>query len=186
MISWGLAKGERLQLLQLIGLFLAFAGLVLLVLPGLTAPPLGGSALMLSAGLAWGIYSLRGKMVGDAISATTGNFMRAVPFAIALSGLFLPSAAVDQTGLVYSVASGAIASGVGYVVWYTVLPALKSAAAATVQLSVPILAAAGGILMLGEPVTLRFLLASAAVLGGIALVTTGRFASAGVTSKSVN
>jgi drug/metabolite transporter (DMT)-like permease len=170
MILWGLWHGERLRIPQLIGLALAVSGLVALLLPGLTAPPLGGAILMLSAGVAWGIYSLRGRGERNALSATTGNFLRAVPWAAALSVALLPWARIDSPGAAYGVLSGAIASGLGYVIWYTALPDLNATSAATVQLSVPVLAATGGILMLGESITLRYLLASIAVLGGIALV----------------
>lgn len=170
MILWGLRRGERLRLRQLVGLGLALGGLVALLFPGLSAPPLGGSILMLGAGVAWGIYSLRGRAAGDPASATAGNFLRAVPFAAILSIAMVPWAHLDQAGAGYAILSGAIASGAGYVIWYTALPGLKAASAATVQLSVPVLAAAGGILLLSEPLTLRFLFASIAVLGGIALV----------------
>jgi len=170
MILWGLQKGERLRLVQLVGLALALSGLVALLFPGLSAPPLGGSILMLGAGVAWGIYSLRGRSAGDPVTATAGNFLRAVPLAAILSIALLARSRLDWAGIGYAVISGSIASGVGYVVWYAALPSLKAASAATVQLSVPVLAAAGGILLLGEPITLRFLLATVAVLGGIALV----------------
>ena len=172
MICWGVRRGERLRIRQLAGLALALGGLVVLLFPGLSAPPLRGSILMLGSGVAWGIYSLRGKTAGDPVSATAGNFLRAVPFAAILSVSLLPLVRLDRAGVGYAVLSGAIASGVGYVIWYTALPGLKAASAATVQLSVPVLAAAGGILLLGEPLTLRFLFASIAVLGGIALVVT--------------
>jgi drug/metabolite transporter (DMT)-like permease len=170
MILWGLRKGEPLRVRQLFGLLLALAGLIALLVPGLSAPPLGSAILMLAAGIAWGIYSLRGRGTSNAISATAGNFLRAVPFAVVLSIAQLAWMHLDPAGVAYAVLSGAIASGVGYVIWYTALPGLKAASAATVQLSVPVLAAAGGILLLGEPLTLRFFLASIAVLGGIALV----------------
>ena len=170
MILWGLRKGEHLYARQLVGLGLALSGLVVLLFPGLSAPPLTGSILMLGAGLAWGIYSLRGKAAGDPAGATTGNFLRAVPLAAMVSIILFRSVHLDRAGIGYAVLSGAIASGVGYVIWYTVLPGLKAASAATVQLSVPVLAATGGILLLGEPLTLRFLCASIAILGGIALV----------------
>jgi drug/metabolite transporter (DMT)-like permease len=170
MILWGLRNGEPLRARQLFGLLLALAGLIALLLPGLSAPPLGSAILMLAAGVAWGIYSLRGRGTSDAISATAGNFLRAVPFPAVLFLALLARMHLDSPGIVYAILSGAIASGVGYVIWYTALPGLKAASAATVQLSVPVLAAAGGILLLGEPPTLRFLLASIAVLGGIALV----------------
>ncbi len=174
MIFWGLRKGERLHAIQIIGLVAAVGGLVLLMLPGITTPPLIGSLLMLSAGVPWGIYSLRGKGETNPASATAGNFLRAVPFAVLVSALMMRQHHFDSLGATYAVISGAITSGLGYVIWYSALPGLRATSAATVQLSVPVLAAIGGILLLGEPVTLRFLFASAAVLGGIALVVTGK------------
>lgn len=177
MIVWALQKGERLRLAQIAGLVLALGGLVALVFPGLSAPPLGAALLMLGAGIAWGVYSLRGKAGGDPLRATAGNFLRAVPMAALFSLIMLGSANFDRTGIGYAIASGALASGIGYAIWYTALPALKASGAATVQLSVPVLAAAGGIVFLGESVTLRFTLASAAVLGGIALVIVERRAA---------
>lgn len=170
MISHGLWKGERLRWPQLAGLLLAFGGLVGLLLPGLSAPPLQGAALMLGAGVAWGIYSLRGRGAGDATRVTAGNFLRAVPIAAALSVLMLGGTTLDKAGMLYAVASGALASGLGYAIWYTALPALKATNAATVQLSVPVIAALGGVVFLGETITLRLALASMAILGGIALV----------------
>ena len=170
MIVWGLRKGERLRFLQWAGLALALGGLVVLLFPGLSAPPVGGSILMLGAGIAWGVYSLRGKTAGDPASATAGNFLRAVPMAAVLSVSFLPWTRLDSAGVGFAILSGAIASGVGYAIWYTALPGLKAASAATVQLSVPVLTAVGGILFLGESITPRFVFATVAVLGGIALV----------------
>ena len=170
MIGHGLWKGERLRAFQTLGVLLALGGLVGLLLPGLSAPPLPGAALMIAAGIAWGIYSLRGKGAGDPTRVTAGNFMRAVPITIILSLLMLDFASVDAAGFYYAIASGALASGLGYAIWYTVLPALKNTSAATVQLSVPVIAALGGIVFLGEPITLRLVLASVAILGGIALV----------------
>lgn len=174
MILWGLRQGERLGILQIIGLILAVIGLVVLVFPGLAAPPLAGATLMLAAGIAWGIYSLRGKGEIKPVMATAGNFIRAAPFAALVSLIFLPSLRSDRSGIFYAVISGALTSGLGYVIWYNVLPHLKAASAATVQLSVPVIAATGGILLLGEPITFRYLIASAAVLGGIALVVLER------------
>lgn len=170
MIGYGVWAGERLLKLQLIGLVLALGGLVGLLLPGLSAPPLYGSVLMLGAGVAWGIYSLRGKGAGDPIRVTAGNFLRAVPIAVALNIIVLTGSSLDIAGFWYAVSSGALASGIGYAIWYTVLPALKATSAATVQLSVPVIAALGGIVILGEPITPRLVLASVAILGGIALV----------------
>lgn len=170
MIGWGLVKGERFTPLQWLGLLLALGGLVGLLLPGLSAPPLGAALLMITAGLAWALYSLRGKGAGDPLRVTAGNFMRTVPVALVMSLLFMNSAQVDTAGALYAIASGAVTSGIGYAIWYTALPHLKATTAATLQLSVPVIAALGGIVWLGEPLTLRLLLASAAILGGIALV----------------
>lgn len=174
MIGYGLFRGERLLKLQLTGVAMAFAGLVGLLLPGLSAPPLAGSVLMLIAGVAWGIYSLRGNGAGDPTRVTAGNFLRVIPFTLVLSLLLLGSASLDVAGIAYAIASGALASGIGYAIWYSVLPALKATHAATVQLSVPVIAAVGGVVMLGEPVSLRLILASVAILGGIALVIVER------------
>lgn len=176
MIGHGVWAGERLRRLQLAGLLLAFGGLVSLLLPGLSAPPLLGSMLMLSAGVAWGVYSLRGRGQGDPTRVTAGNFMRAMPIAIALSAFTLGMTSwnsldsLDRVGCWYAVASGALASGLGYAIWYSALPALKATQAAAIQLSVPVLAAVGGVVFLGESITMRLAWASAAILGGIALV----------------
>lgn len=170
MIGHGIRAGERLLKLQLAGLVIALAGLVGLLLPGLSAPPLFSSILMLASGVAWGIYSLRGRGAGDPLRVTAGNFLRAVPIAAALSLLMYQRTSMDSIGFCYAVASGALTSGIGYSIWYTVLPVLKAAKAATVQLSVPVIAALGGIVFLGEPMTLRLVLSSVAILGGIALV----------------
>lgn len=170
MISHGLLAGERFSRQQTLGLIFAIVGVVGLLLPGISTPPLFGSVLMLFAGVAWGVYSLRGKKDDDPIWVTTGNFLRASVFTILLSMSFVSSSNLDIIGVLYAVASGAIASGLGYALWYTILPLLKSTNAATIQLSVPVIAAFGGIVILGEPVTVRFVLASLAIIGGIALV----------------
>lgn len=179
MIGYGLARGERFRRPQLVGLLLAFGGIVGLLLPGLSAPPLAGSLLMIGAGAAWGIYSLRGRGAGDPTRVTAGNFLRAAPLALALSLLGIKGASVDAAGVGLAVASGALTSGIGYAIWYSTLPALKATTAATVQLSVPVIAALGGIAFLGEPVTLRLALASSAILGGIALVVLQKRAAPG-------
>ncbi len=170
MIGYGWYVGERLRALQGVGLLLACGGLAGLLLPGTSAPPLTGSLLMLSAGMAWGIYSLRGRNSTNALKVTAGNFIRAAVLAAALSALLLPNASWDARGILYAVLSGGLASGLGYAIWYTALPALRATSAATVQLCVPALAALGGVVFLGEAITLRLLLASVAILGGIALV----------------
>jgi drug/metabolite transporter (DMT)-like permease len=170
MILWGFSRGERLDMIQRAGLLGAVVGLVVLLLPGLSAPSLNGSLLMLAAGVAWGAYSLRGRGGKDPVSTTAVNFLRAAPFAAVTSAIMLRQLHFDSLGTLYGVISGAITSGLGYVFWYSALSGLKATSAATVQLSVPIIAATGGILLLGEPITLRYIIASIAVLGGIALV----------------
>jgi drug/metabolite transporter (DMT)-like permease len=186
MILWGFRKGERIDWIQVLGLLIALAGLVALVFPGISAPPLAGSVLMLIAGIAWGVYSLRGKFKGrsgsdsNAIATTTGNFMRAVLFAAILVVAFSRTLRLDLLGGIYATISGAITSGLGYVLWYAALPNLKAASAATVQLSVPVIAATGGIVLLNEPITLRYIIASIAVLGGIFLVIIERRSTSAV------
>ena len=174
MIGHGLWAGERPGPMQALGLVTSLAGLAALLLPGLGAPPLEGSLLMLAAGAAWGIYSLRGRGGGDATRVTAGNFLRATPLALGLGLVMLPWSSIDAAGFGYAAASGALASGLGYAVWYTALRGLAGPTAATVQLSVPAIAAAGGALFLSEPVTLRLVLCSVTILGGIALVIHGQ------------
>ncbi len=173
MTGYGLWTGERIRGLKLVGLLLALAGLIWLLLPGLAAPPPLAAALMLIAGAAWGVYSLLGKGAGDPTAATGGNFLRSLPFAAALALTATLTAktagTVDHTGALYAILSGAVTSGLGYVLWYAALPMLRATSAATVQLSVPAIAALGGAVLLAEPVTARLLVASVAVLGGIAL-----------------
>jgi drug/metabolite transporter (DMT)-like permease len=170
MIGVGLWRGERLRGRQWLGVLLALGGLIGLMLPGLTAPPLFGAVLMLGAGVAWGIYSLRGKGASDPTRVTAGNFLRTVPITLALSLLMLNHIKLDQIGVGYALLSGALASGLGYALWYSVLPALKTTHAATVQLSVPVLATLGGLVFLGEALNGRMVMASITILGGIALV----------------
>ncbi|SAK54693.1 DMT family transporter [Caballeronia ptereochthonis] len=174
MIGCSLATGERLAPAQWLGLLLALTGLVWLVLPGLAAPEPLSSALMIAAGIGWGVYSLRGRGLADPVAATAGNFLRALPFAIAVSALAFMHARLDAAGFGYAVASGALTSGMGYVIWYSALKGLKPATAATVQLSVPVITAAGGVLLLGEAPTARLVVSSVAILGGIALVVLSR------------
>jgi drug/metabolite transporter (DMT)-like permease len=173
MIGVGLARGERLRPVQWLGFSIAVAGLVWLLLPGFQAPPLLAAALMALAGIAWAIYTLRAKGTGDPTQATAGNFIRTVPITIfvsAVSILAFGRFSVDTLGLIYALLSGAITSGIGYAIWYAALPKLKATFAATVQLSVPVLATIGGILLLAEPASPRLLVACIAVIGGIALV----------------
>ena len=177
MIAWGLAKGERLRPLQTVGFVTALVGLAALMLPGFATPQWHIAVAMLGAGVAWGVYSLRGKTTAPSpapapnpLATTCGNFVRTVPMAIALSAATLPWMHLDSKGLALAVVSGAVTSGLGYVVWYRALPALQATHAATVQLSVPVIAAVGGVVLLGEGFSLQLLGSSVAVLGGIALV----------------
>lgn len=174
MIGYGVARGERFSPRQTLGLALACGGLVGLLLPGLSAPPLAGATLMIAAGVAWGVYSLRGRGGSNATALTAGNFIRALPFAAALSLAMLSHTTLDIAGIGYAIASGALASALGYAIWYTALPGLRATNAATVQLSVPVIATLGGAVFLDEAITTRLVLASIAVLGGIALVISGR------------
>jgi drug/metabolite transporter (DMT)-like permease len=171
MMGFGFFSGERLGVVKLAGLALALGGLVTLLLPGLAAPPLQGAAFMAAAGASWGVYSILGKGLGEPTAATGGNFMRAVPLAAALGLAAMNHSSIDMNGALYAVLSGAITSGLGYALWYAALPALTSTSAAIVQLSVPAIAALGGALLLSEPVTTRLLIASTAILGGIAITT---------------
>ncbi len=175
MIGYGLSNGERLRAVGVVGVLCAFGGLVVLVLPGVAAPSLAGSALMLAAGVGWGVYSLLGKRAsGDPTATTAGNFLRAIPITCAFSACALPWLSIDGVGVAYAVASGAITSGVGYAIWYTALPGLQATQAGIMQLSVPLIAALGGIVLLGEPVNARIGIAAIAILGGIALVIVGK------------
>lgn len=175
MIGYGLSKGERLSAIGILGVVCAFGGLIVLVLPGVAAPSLTGSALMLAAGVGWGVYSLLGKRAsGDPTATNAGNFMRAIPITCLFSLCALPWLSIDGMGVAYAVASGAITSGVGYAIWYTALPGLQATQAGIVQLSVPLIAALGGIVLLGEPVSMRIGIAAIAILGGIALVIIGK------------
>jgi len=169
MLATALWSGERPSLWQWSGVVLALAGLIYLVLPGVSAPPLGAALLMVLAGAAWGIYSLLGRGSADPLGETAGNFARAVPFAIAVSLMTIRDVHVRPTGLLLAIASGAVASGLGYVIWYAALRTLGGFAASIVQLAVPVLAAGGGVLLLGERITIRLVLAGVLVLGGIAL-----------------
>lgn len=174
MIGWGLSRGEQFTRAQLAGFVLAVGGLVFLLLPGLSAPPLGGGLLMAAAGVAWAIYSLKAKGAGDPTNATAGNFIRAAPLALAVSAATLPSMHWSLAGIGYGLASGILTSGLGYVIWYAALRDLKVTSAATVQLSVPVIAAFGGVALLGETASLRLVIASVLVLGGVAIVLLAR------------
>jgi drug/metabolite transporter (DMT)-like permease len=174
MILGALRAGDRPNPAQWLGLAIAFGGLVYLVFPGIAAPSPIGASLMLLAGLAWGLYSLRGRAVANPLAQTASNFARTVPMVLALSVVSYRILHAESRGLLLAILSGALASGVGYVVWYLAVPGLSGVSASIVQLAVPVLAACGGALLLGESITLRLGLAGLLVLGGIALALLAR------------
>lgn len=169
MILIALRSGERPHRMEWVGLIAGLAGLVYLVLPGLTAPSPVGSALMAVAGIAWGLYSLRGRKVAEPTRATTANFVRAVPFALLVSAITLRDLSLTPSGALLAVLSGAVTSGLGYVLWYTTLKQLQVTQAAIVQLSVPVIAAVGGVIFLAEDLSLRLVVSSVMILGGVGL-----------------
>ena len=174
LLAAGLHAGERFEPLGWAGFALALGGLVYLVSPGVTAPTPLGAALMTVAGVAWGVYSLRGRGLDNPLGATAGNFLRAAPMALALSVVLVGHAHASPAGVLLALASGALTSGIGYVIWYAALKGLTAIRAAAVQLSVPPIAAFGAVLFLAEPLTPRLAMASAAILGGIGLVLASR------------
>ena len=174
MLAAALRSGERPHVAQWTGLSLALAGLVVLVFPGLTSPPLTAAVLMAVAGVTWGLYSVRGRGKTNPLADTTGNFVRAVPFVVAVSLVTLPRMHIEAGGVALAVASGAVASGVGYVIWYAALRGLTGMQSAIVQLSVPVLTALGGVIFLTETISIRLVLSAVLVLGGIALTLVGR------------
>jgi drug/metabolite transporter (DMT)-like permease len=175
MLGVAIARGERPRPRVWLGLAIALGGLVGLAAPGATAPAPLAAALMAAAGIAWGVYSLRGRGVaGDPLVATAGNFLRAAPLGLALVAVAaaigaLGPLAVSREGVALAIASGALASGVGYSLWYAALRGLAATEAAVVQLLTPVLAAAGGVALLGESISARLALAAAAILGGVGL-----------------
>jgi drug/metabolite transporter (DMT)-like permease len=170
MIVGALLRGERPRWHQWLGYAIALAGMVTINLPSLHAPPPSGAALMIASGIAWGIYSLRGRGAARPIETTAGNFLRSVPFAIGLAILaFASSAHLTARGVILSVLSGGVASGLGYCLWYLVLPVLGAARGAIVQLSVPVIAAGSAVLVLHEPVRRDVAIGGAIVLGGLAI-----------------
>lgn len=169
MIGWSAARGVRPTRRQGTGIAIALAGLAILTLPGASAPDPAGAGLMLAAGAAWGAYTLRGRSAADPLATTADNFARAALLSLPLAGLAVAGPAPAAPGLLLAAASGALASGGGYSLWYAAVPRLGATRAAAVQLSVPPLTAAAAVLLLGEPVTGRLVLSAVAILAGIAL-----------------
>ena len=173
MMIAAVASGERPHVRQWVGLLLAIVGLVYLVLPGLTAPSPVGAVLMAVAGVAWGIYSIGGRGAADPLALNAGNFIRAIPMTLVVSLIAMRFRHLEARGVLLAVVSGAVTSGLGYVVWYAALRRLSATHASLVQLLVPVLAAAGGLVVLGEPLSVRLALSAAIVIGGIALALGG-------------
>lgn len=169
MIAVGLYTGERPEVLEWLGLFIAISGLIYLVSPGITAPSIVGSVLMATAGIAWGVYSLRGRGASDPVGVTADNFLRTVPLVIGLVLSWLSTLNITPMGFLWAALSGSVTSGVGYVLWYAALPSLTATRAATVQLAVPVLAAVGGIAVLSEAISLRLVISAVVILGGVGL-----------------
>ncbi len=183
MIIYAMFKGERLHLLRCLGLFTALSGLIYLVFPGLQAPTPSGAALMTAAGIAWGGYSLRGRGSKAPVAVTADNFLRSTPFVLFISLIFFQNLHITIEGAFLACLSGGLTSAIGYVVWYAALKDLAAAPAALVQLIVPVLAALGGVVFLSEEPTLRLLLSSVMIIGGVALALAQRGNS--VRAKSI-
>lgn len=169
MLISALINGEHPNLFEWLGLILAISGLIYLVFPGLTSPSLLGSFLMTLSGISWGIYSLIGRKNKDPLKSTTENFLFAVPFVIIISLIFMDKINVNSNGFMLAVISGSVTSGIGYAIWYVALRGLTATRAATVQLSVPIIAAIGGIIFLSEGISIRLLISTVLILGGVGL-----------------
>lgn len=172
MIIFAVYKGERLRLWGWIGLFVGLAGLTYLMFPGLEAPSLSGAVLMAAAGISWGSYSLRGRGSVSPVAVTTDNFLRSTPFVVLISLIFFQNMHITFAGAFFAILSGGLTSAIGYVIWYAALRNHSATSAALVQLLVPVLAALGGVVLLSEPLTMRLLLSSFLIIGGVALALT--------------
>jgi len=174
MLGWALIKGDRPGPIALSGMAVALGAFVYLISPGLVAPHPLGAALMIAAGLFWAVYSLLGRGSKEPLVDTAYNFVLTAPVALGLCIISLMGGAPTPAGLAWAIASGALASGIGYAIWYRGLPRLLRSSAAIVQLTVPVIATVGGILFIGEVLTLRLVIASALILGGVAVAITAR------------
>ncbi len=175
MIAMALWYGDRPSVSEWLGWLLAFGGLIWLLVPGIEAPPAVGATLMALAGIGWGVYSIRGRNETNALVSTCSNFVYSIAFVIVLTAIMYTNADITNRGVILAIISGALTSGVGYVIWYTALNYLSAMQAALVQLSVPAIAAAGGVILLAEPVSLRLLTSGALILGGISLALIQKF-----------
>jgi drug/metabolite transporter (DMT)-like permease len=175
MIILSIISGNRLHFTEWLGVTVAFAGFVYLVLPGVSTPSVKGFLLMTIAGIAWGIYTLKGRGSANPLSDTSYNFLRTIPIVLILVALTVSNAHYSANGIMLAILSGAVASGLGYTIWYLALSGLSSTQAAVVQLLVPVIAAFGGAIFVSEMITLRLTISASLVLGGILLVTLGRY-----------
>lgn len=169
MIGIGLYHGEKPRAMEWLGLLIAIGGLIYLASPGITAPSLLGALLMGTAGAAWGVYSLLGRNATYPIITTSGNFLRTVPMALMILLSWWPSLTITPKGFLWAALSGSVTSGIGYVIWYAALRGLTATAASTVQLSVPVIAAVGGVAFMSEQLTLRLIVSGIAILAGVGL-----------------
>jgi len=174
MITIAVVSGDRLHLSEWAGVGVAFAGFVYLVLPKVSTPSITGFVLMAIAGISWGVYTLMGRGSKNPLSDTTHNFTRTIPLVVVMGLFFIQNADLSQKGVLLAVLSGALASGIGYTIWYVALGGLSATLAATAQLSVPVIAALGGVVFVSETVSFHLILSAVMILGGIALVVFGR------------
>jgi drug/metabolite transporter (DMT)-like permease len=174
MVTLGLLQGERPGHMAWLGIMLALGGLVYLLLPGVSAPPILNALLMMVSGMAWGVYSILGKGVRNPLATTGWNFIGTIPLVLITAAVFHADASLTTRGIFLAVLSGAVTSGIGYAIWYTALPHLTATSAATVQLTVPVIATIGGLVLISEPVTTRLILATIAVLSGVYLTINSR------------
>ena len=174
MVLFSLISGNRLSLVEWVGIITAFSGFVYLVLPSLSTPSFRGFILMAISGVAWGIYTLRGKISQNPLNDTAFNFLRTFPFVLVLLIIELNHANLSQQGIIFALVSGAITSGIGYSVWYMAVGGLSTIQAGIVQLLVPIIAAIGGVIFAQEFISPRLIFSSILVLGGIMLITSSQ------------
>lgn len=175
MIVLSLISGTRLHSSEWTGVIIAFIGFIYLILPDITTPSVTGFVLMTISGIAWGIYTLQGRSCENPLTDTAYNFLRTIPLITILTIISLKGMNYTTEGIVLAALSGGIASGIGYAIWYIALGGLSSSQAAVLQLSVPAIAALGGVIFVSEAITLRFAISSAMVLGGILLVVIGKY-----------
>lgn len=174
MIAYTFMQGKRLAIVEWFGLFIAFSGLLVLLLPGASAPSLTGFILMAISGVAWGIYTIKGKGSETPLLDTATNFLKTLPFIILLTLITFYNSELSTRGIILAATSGAITSGLGYAIWYAVLKNITVIQAAISQLLVPIIASIAGVLFTNETITTKLLIASLLILGGILVLTLGK------------